>query len=248
VTVTPSTVATIHSPVGSYPITATISGAAAVNYTITTRDGTLIISKAPLYISAKNVATTYGQNPPPLTGYEFSGFVNGDTTSVVTGAPVLTTTVTATTPVGVYLIGVHTGTLTAQNYYFNDFSNGEGHVYVEPAILTIHPAATPFTSATRSRHSRTPFQVSLTQIHRPPQPPALLYSTQPHLIPQRKAATTSLPPREPCKPRITAFRNTYLITASSPYSPEPFPLSNQYLPASASSKGPATPPRHFSRR
>jgi len=141
ITVTPSTTATAASGVGAYPIIATVTGSDLVSYAVTVVDAVLTVTKAPLYISTKSVNATYGQNPSPLTGYELSGFVNGDTASVVTGAPVLTTTVSTTTPVGAYLIGVHTGTLTAHNYYFNDFSNGEGHVYVRPAILTIHPAS-----------------------------------------------------------------------------------------------------------
>jgi hypothetical protein len=141
VTVTPATTATPASPVGSYLITATISGAAAPNYQITVNDATLNLLKAPLYISARNIAMTYGQTPPLPTAYFLSGFVNGDTASVVSGAPVLTTTVTPTSPVGFYPIQVQPGTLAAANYYFNTFSNGEGSVYVNKAPLTIHPAS-----------------------------------------------------------------------------------------------------------
>jgi hypothetical protein len=134
-TVTQQTTATPASPVGLYPVTGTVSGAAASNYTITIQNTTLTVSKAPLYISAKNVAITYGQTPPPITAYTLSGFVNGDTASVVSGAPVLTTTVTSTTPVGFYKIGVQVGTLAAANYYFNTFSSGEGSVGVYKAPL-----------------------------------------------------------------------------------------------------------------
>ena len=72
------------------------------------------------------MAITYGQTPPPITAYTLTGFVDGDTGSVVSGAPVLSTTVTPTAPVGFYKIGVQIGTLTAANYYFNPFSSGEG--------------------------------------------------------------------------------------------------------------------------
>jgi hypothetical protein len=139
VTVTDTLAATPASPVGSYPVSATISGPDASHYTLTVDGLTLQVTKAPLYISAKNVAITYGQNPPPLTAYTLTGFVNGDTTSVVSGAPVLTTTVTSTTPVGAYKIGVQIGTLTATNYSFDPFSSGEGAVTVNKAPLTIRP-------------------------------------------------------------------------------------------------------------
>jgi len=136
---TPSTTATATSPVGSYPVT--VTGPALTNYTLTLHGATLLVAKAPLYISAKNVAVTYGQTPPSITAYTLSGFLNGDTASVVSGAPVLTTTVTSTTPAGVYKIGVQVGTLTAANYDFDNFSSGEGSVEVYKAPLTILPAS-----------------------------------------------------------------------------------------------------------
>jgi hypothetical protein len=95
------------------------------------------VTQAPLYISARNVAATYGQAPPQPTAYTLTGFVNGDAAGVVSGAPVLSTTVTSTTPVGFYKIGVQLGTLTAANYYFDTFSNGEGSVGVYKAPLEI---------------------------------------------------------------------------------------------------------------
>jgi hypothetical protein len=47
-----------------------------------------------------------------------SGFVNNDQTSVVSGAPALSTTATSTSNVGSYPITVATGTLAATNYSF----------------------------------------------------------------------------------------------------------------------------------
>jgi hypothetical protein len=68
-----------------------------------------------------------------------TGFVNGDTASVVSGAPVLSTIVTTTTPVGTYPITVGVGTLTAANYFFKTTSSGEGSVTVYKAPLNILP-------------------------------------------------------------------------------------------------------------
>lgn len=136
-TVTPSTTATAASPVGNYTITASVSGPSAPDYLIVVVDGTLSIHKAVLSISAANVAVTYGHTPPPLTAYKLAGFVNGDTAGVVSGAPILTTTVTAKTPVGSYPIGVQVGSLTAANYSFSTLSNGMGGVQVYKAILSI---------------------------------------------------------------------------------------------------------------
>jgi hypothetical protein len=137
VNVTISTAATQSSPVGAYPVTAKVTGSDIGNYAVTVAGLTLEVNKAPLYVSAKNVAVTYGQTPPQPTAYTLTGFVNGDTASVISGAPVLTTTVTSTTPVGFYKIGVQVGTLTAANYYFDTASNGEGSVGVYKAPLEI---------------------------------------------------------------------------------------------------------------
>ena len=80
--------------------------------------GSLDIVHAPLTLTAKNVDVLYGHSPASPLEYKLSGFVNGDTASVVTGAPILSTTVTPTTPRGTYPISVQVGTLTAQNYKF----------------------------------------------------------------------------------------------------------------------------------
>jgi hypothetical protein len=137
VTVGPSTPASAASPVGAYLVTASVSGPAAANYAITVQGATLTVLKALLYISAKNLAVTYGQAPPQPTAYMLTGFVNGDTASVVSGAPALSTAVTSATPVGFYKIGVQVGTLTAANYSFDTSSNGEGSVGVYKAPLNV---------------------------------------------------------------------------------------------------------------
>jgi len=138
VTVTDTLAATAASPVGSYPVSATISGPDAPHFALTVDGFNLQVTKAPLYISASNVSTIYGQTPPQPIQYSLSGFVNGDTASVVTGAPVLTTTVTSTTPAGFYKIGVQVGTLSAANYYFETTSAGEGSVeVVKKALLAV---------------------------------------------------------------------------------------------------------------
>ena len=133
------TAATPASPVGSYPLTATFGGPDASYYTISVQNSVVVVQKAPLYVEAKSVASTYGQTPPQPTAWFVGGLVNGDTTAVISGAPVLTTDVTSQTPVGTYKIGVQIGTLTATNYYFNPFGNGEGAVLVFKAPLTMKP-------------------------------------------------------------------------------------------------------------
>ena len=59
----------------------------------------------------------------PTFTYAISGFVNGDTQSVVSGAPSLTTTATTSSPDGTYPITAAQGTLSAPGYNFA-FVNG----------------------------------------------------------------------------------------------------------------------------
>jgi hypothetical protein len=137
VTVLLAPTATPTSPPGAYPITATLSGAKAGDYFISSPLPLLTVSPAVLTISAKNVAITYGQTPPPITGYTLTGFVLGQTASIVTGAPTLTSTVTSKSPVGFYPIGVGVGSLAAPNYTFSTVSSGMGSVAVYKAVLNL---------------------------------------------------------------------------------------------------------------
>ena len=60
---------------------------------------------------------------PALT-YTLSGFVNGDSASVVTGTASLSTSVTSATKSGRYYINPSQGTLAAQNYDFSYYTSG----------------------------------------------------------------------------------------------------------------------------
>ena len=98
--------------------------------------GTLVVSKAPLTVTA-TASKVYGAPVPSFTAV-FSGFVNGDTQAVVSGTPTLTTTATAASAAGSYPITAGAGTLTASNYSFTP-SNG---------VLTIAKASTTTTITT----------------------------------------------------------------------------------------------------
>jgi MBG domain-containing protein/Big-like domain-containing protein/VCBS repeat protein len=132
---TPSlnTTATLTSPAGAYTITAAAGTLAAVNYTLSFVDGVLNIGKAVITITADPKSRGYGAANPTLT-YTASGFVNGDTTSVINGSPALTTSAVAASPVGPYAITAATGTLSATNYAFT-FSPGV--LTVSQAVLNI---------------------------------------------------------------------------------------------------------------
>src|SRR5205807_2107996 len=95
---------------------------AAPNYALVFVNGTLTISQATLTVTADDKSKIYGAANPSLTA-SYSGFVNGDTTAILTGAPSLSTVAAAASPVGAYAITTAAGTLAATNYAFA-FANG----------------------------------------------------------------------------------------------------------------------------
>ena len=89
---------------------------------------TVLVTPAPLTVTADSPMKVYGAAVPPLT-YTLAGLVNGDTAGgVLTGS--LTTPATAGSPVGVYAITQGTLGLTTGNYTLT----------VRGAALTVTPA------------------------------------------------------------------------------------------------------------
>nr|WP_260677892.1 MBG domain-containing protein [Flavobacterium nitrogenifigens] len=126
---TVATTAVIGSPMGSYPIAA--SGAAAPNYAITYADGTMSVTAASLTITADDKSKIYGSANPALT-VSYSGFVNGDTEASLTTAAVASTTATASSPVGTYVITA--GGASSANY---SISYADGTLTVTQASLIV---------------------------------------------------------------------------------------------------------------
>ncbi len=131
-----STAATAASAVGEYAITADVTGPSYLlsNYTIKRTNGKLTIGKAVLTVKADDKTKVLGAANPPLTA-SYSGFVNGDTQSVLSGEPSLSTTATASSPVGSYPISVEQGTLSASNYSFTYTSGTLKIVYASGSCL-----------------------------------------------------------------------------------------------------------------
>jgi hypothetical protein len=92
------------------------------NYSGATLSQTTSAQRAPLTVTANNVSIIFAQTLPALTA-SYSGFVNGDAASVLTGSPSVTTTATSYTLPGTYAITAATATLSAANYTFI-FVNG----------------------------------------------------------------------------------------------------------------------------
>ena len=129
-----TTTATTSSPVGPYPITAALGTLAASNYSFTFVNGTLIVTRAVLTVTADDESRAYGDPNPTFTA-SYSGFQGSDTfASSVTGAPSLTATATPTSPVGTYTITAALGTLASDNYSFS-FVNGT--LTITKAVLTV---------------------------------------------------------------------------------------------------------------
>lgn len=117
--------------VGTSIITATQAGTANVN-AATSVPQTLTVGKAALTITADNKSRLINTANPALT-YTPSGFVNGETATVLSGAPALTTTAVQTSPVGTYPITIGAGTLAASNYTFT-LVNGTLTVFNGPTL------------------------------------------------------------------------------------------------------------------
>jgi len=117
-------------PAGTTSILASYSGDSSNG----SSSGTASVTIQPvvLTVTASNVSMVQGASLPSFT-YSVSGFVNGDTSSVVTGSPIETTTSTSTSAAGTYPITLTQGTLSAANYTFT-FVSG---------TLTIQPPPPP---------------------------------------------------------------------------------------------------------
>jgi PKD repeat protein len=124
-----TTPATSSSNVGLYSIVPSPGTLSSSTYTFSFVPGMLAIGPAPLSVSANDIVKAYGAAIPALP-YSFSGFCNGDTASVLTGTPLVTTTATAESLEGTFPISLSAGTLAAMNYAFT----------FNPGILTIVPS------------------------------------------------------------------------------------------------------------
>jgi hypothetical protein len=146
-----STTATSASPVATYAFTlGTLSAGSNYQLVLASNPPTFAVTPATLLVMADNAVRSYGVANPTFTD-TITGFVNGDTASVVSGTPTLSTTATASTAPGSYPITAGTGTLAAANYRFSPV-NG---------TLTIHPAPLSATAVNFSVPVGSPFSVPL---------------------------------------------------------------------------------------
>ncbi|GAC1424181.1 MAG: hypothetical protein NVSMB62_21010 [Acidobacteriaceae bacterium] len=137
-TVAYSTTATPTSPVGKYPITATITGTNMSDYAVTVVAGTLTVTPIPLTVNVASASRPYG-TPNPGFAAAITGAINGDTFTQN-----ITTPAAINSPVGNYPINDTIGGPAAANYT----------VTVNPGTLAITPA-TVILSVTANNASRT---------------------------------------------------------------------------------------------
>jgi hypothetical protein len=118
----------VHSHAGAYAIVA--AGGVASNYTIHYVTGTLTITPAQLAIVADDQSMIYGGTLTALTA-QFTGLVNGDTSSAVTGLAL--TTVPASSHAGTYDI---TASGAVDSDYDITFVDGTLHITPTPLTIT----------------------------------------------------------------------------------------------------------------
>ncbi len=131
-----TTAATSASGAGGYSIAVTEGSLSAANYAFPNLiNGTLTVNPAPLAVTAEDQTMVYGASVPSLS-YSITGFVNGDTTGVVSGTPGLSTTATSSSKVGNYPIAVSVAGLSASNY---SFTGQSAMLTIKKAHLTVAP-------------------------------------------------------------------------------------------------------------
>jgi len=130
---------------GSQTLSVTFTPTDTVDYTKATATVTLTVGKAALTVTANNASRLYGAANPTFTA-AYSGFVNGDTSAVLSGSPALSTTATSASAIGSFTITAAAGTLAAANYTFT-FKNGTLSVTQAPLRVTAANVSRPYGTA-----------------------------------------------------------------------------------------------------
>ena len=147
------TAVTSATQVGTYM--STCSGGVSSNYTFSYTHGTITVKKKALMVTANDVSRPMG-GANAFT-YSFSGFVNGDGPSAVSGSPAFSTGADAASEPGMYLITISAGTLSATNYSFT-FING----WLTVTKGTPHIVAAPASKAAALKNHKMTFSATAT--------------------------------------------------------------------------------------
>ncbi len=123
-------------PPGDYDIVPSNAvGTGLANYTISYANGTLTVTPATVTVTANDTNRVYGAANPAFTVF-YTGFVNGEDTNVLSGAPLVSCNADTNSPVagGPYPIAISQGTLSAGNY---DFAFVAGQLTITKAALMV---------------------------------------------------------------------------------------------------------------
>jgi hypothetical protein len=115
-----ATTAAASSPVVQSGYAIIASGASDPDYSISYQPGTLLITPAPLTITANNTSMVQGSLVPALSA-SYSGLVNGETPASLAVQPTITTPATSLSQPGTYAIWA--GRASSTNYAIN-YANG----------------------------------------------------------------------------------------------------------------------------
>jgi 6-phosphogluconolactonase (cycloisomerase 2 family) len=139
ITATYSSIADPASAPGTYPIVPALVDPTGKlsNYTVTSANGVLTVSPAPLVVTAANASRLYGDQNPAFTG-SISGVKNGDTFSLS-----FSSVADATSAVGTYPI---VPALTDPNNKLPNYA-----VTINNGTLTVNPAPLTVSAANASR-------------------------------------------------------------------------------------------------
>lgn len=118
-------------PLKAGKTTLTVNQAESATYLAASKTINITVENAVLTASVKNIARKYGEKNPSFA-ISYSGFVNGETSSVVTTKAKASTTATTTSDIGQYPITL-SGAVAA-NYTIN---YSEGTLTIEKATLTV---------------------------------------------------------------------------------------------------------------
>jgi hypothetical protein len=129
------------SPVGVYTITAAAGTLAASNYTFAFVNGTLTITQAHLAVVADDQPKTYDGTVFTAFTAHYTGFLNGEDSSVILGAAGFSGAAVTAVNAGSDTITPTIGTLSATNYDFTAFVNGTLTINQRLASVTPDPAS-----------------------------------------------------------------------------------------------------------
>lgn len=124
------------SPVGSYPVFC--SGLTSTKYKITFVPGTLIVTKAPLTITAVSTKRLFGQ-PNPLLTASFSAFANGDGLASLDGTLACSTSATPKSSVTGNPYPITCSGVTSPNYAITFISGSLTISIATPTITWSNP-------------------------------------------------------------------------------------------------------------